>query len=202
MVSPILPLIVGRIFFFRFGMFCFICIVWSCLGIFLVFFLSLEFLVGFLDFLKSLVAVLYQFRPNISKCSVLVFLLVVNQVWVPTRVLTFCLWSSRGPRFFQRLILFLRILNPLTPWCRLSGYLSIRHSLFRFQTGLFYSLSSWEKALWFSLQTFNGIDISFSLLRLCVCGACTVWLGFSGFVVFSILVTVLRVCWCVWLCIC
>ena len=38
MASPIpYPLLVGRIFFYCFGKSCFVCIVWSCLGIFLVF---------------------------------------------------------------------------------------------------------------------------------------------------------------------
>ena len=32
--------------------------------------------------------------------------------------------------------------------------------------------------------------------------SCSVWLGVSGFPVFSVSVTVLGVCWCVWLCIC
>ena len=35
MASPILPLLVGRIFCCCFGTSCFVCIVWSCLGIFL-----------------------------------------------------------------------------------------------------------------------------------------------------------------------
>ena len=124
MALPILPQIVGRIFFVFFGTSCFIYIVWSCLGIFLVFLLSSVFLVGLLKLFLFLVAVLFQFRPNISYCSVLVFLLVVVvlflsaiQVWVPTWVLTFFLWSSRGPRSFHRLILLPHILNCLTPWC-------------------------------------------------------------------------------------
>ena len=34
------PLLAGKIFFYCFGMSCFVCIVWSCLSIFLVFLLS------------------------------------------------------------------------------------------------------------------------------------------------------------------
>ena len=43
MASTILPLIVGRIFFRCFGTSCFVYIVWPCLGIILVFLLSLVF---------------------------------------------------------------------------------------------------------------------------------------------------------------
>ena len=46
MTSPILPLRVGRIFFRCFGKSCFVCIVWSCLGIFLFFLLSTVFLIS------------------------------------------------------------------------------------------------------------------------------------------------------------
>ena len=48
MTSPILRLIVVRIFLRCFGTSCFIYIVWSYLGIFLVFLLSRVFLVGYL----------------------------------------------------------------------------------------------------------------------------------------------------------
>ena len=67
-------------------------------------------------------------------------LLSVTLVWVPTWVLTFCLWSLKGPQFFHWLFLLQHILGRLSPWCRLSGYLSISRSLSRFRTWLTSSL--------------------------------------------------------------
>ena len=91
----------------------------------------------------------FPLRPNIFSCSVFLFLLVVEvflsaiRIWVSIRVLIFSLWSSRGPRFcfvfFHRLLC---ILYRLTQWCRLSGYLSISRSLYRFRTSLSSSLDS------------------------------------------------------------
>ena len=65
--SPILPLLARIIFFHRFGISCFICIVWSCLGIFLGFLLSpvssdLSFQVVSFD----LIVLLFSLRPNKS----------------------------------------------------------------------------------------------------------------------------------------
>ena len=66
MASPILPLIVGRIIFRCFRKSCFLRIVWSCLSIFLVFFLELVFFCWSPQVLFFvLVAVLFQFRLNI-----------------------------------------------------------------------------------------------------------------------------------------
>ena len=133
-------------------------------------------------------------------------------VWIPSQILTFCLWSLGGPQFFHRLILLLHILNHLTPWCRLSGYLSISHSLSRFWIWLSSSLGSWEKAMWFSFQIwfFSWYLDSFFLLGSMFASifavyrslSCRFWLGVSGFPVFSISVTVLGVCRCVCLYIC
>ena len=160
MVSHIHHLIVGRIFFRCFGTSRFVYIVWSWSRYLLSLpSLAIIFWLVSSTFFRVLVVVLFQFRPKISKCSVLVFLFVivvflsVIQVWVPAWVLTFCLWSSKRPWFFHKLILLLRILNRLTPWCRLSGYLSISCSFSRVRTWLSSSLGSWEKAIWFSFQT-------------------------------------------------
>ena len=108
---------------------------------------------------------------------VVVFLSVI-QVWVPTWVLTFCLWSSRGLRFFHRLILLPRILNRLTPWCRLSGYLSISRSLSQFLTWLSSSLVPEKRQCGFLFrhESSNGVYISFYLLVQCLClCVCIAW---------------------------
>ena len=65
--SPILSLIVGR------TLFCLVYIVWSSFS--LPFFASIFWLIS-TSFFLVLVAVLFQFRLNISRCSVSVFLLV------------------------------------------------------------------------------------------------------------------------------
>ena len=156
--SSILQLIVGRIFNRCFETSYFVYIAWSCLGIFYVLLLSLVFF-GWSPqafFLSSSCAssvwseYLSIFRFTILACC---RSLSVIQVWVPIQVLTFCQRFSREHRFFQRLTLLLRILNRLTPWCRLSGYLTKSRLLSRFQTWLSSSLSSWVKAMWFSFQT-------------------------------------------------
>ena len=81
MSSCILPLLTGRIFFRYFGMSCFVCIVLSCLDIFLVFLLSpvpSDFFPWFVLF-ALIVMSLFSFRPNIFQrfSSVLSFFIVV-----------------------------------------------------------------------------------------------------------------------------
>ena len=61
--------------------------------------------------------------------------------------------SSGEPRLFHRLVLFLQRLNCLILCCCSVGYLSIGHSLSWFRTCLSPSLSSWEKAISSSFQT-------------------------------------------------
>ena len=82
MSSPIFPLIAGRIFNRWFGMSCFVCIVWSRLGIFLVFLLlpvpsdlSLQVVPFFL------MVLLFSLNPSIFLCyPVSVFLFVVINI--------------------------------------------------------------------------------------------------------------------------
>ena len=81
MSSCILLLLAGRIFFRCFGMSCFVCIVLSCLDIFLVFFLSPEpsDLFPWVVLFVFLVMLLFSFRPDIFQrfLWVLWFLLVI-----------------------------------------------------------------------------------------------------------------------------
>ena len=149
MASLILSLIVGWIFFVVLER-----PVLSCLDIFLAFLLSFVF---------------FGWSPHVffsSSCSAFP-VSSVNFLMFPFSILAFCRglficvsssnpnfdFLSRGPRFFQRLILLLRILSCLIPWCRFCVYLSISRSLSRFRTWPSSSLGSWEKAQWFSFQT-------------------------------------------------
>ena len=140
MASPTLLLLAGRIVFLCFGTSRFVCIVWCNLRIFYVFLLPPVFLISLLKFYFSfLLTYFYIFLWSflVLLLVVVVFLSVIL-VWVPTRVLTICLWSSVGG-FFHRQILLLHIFNRWTPWC-LSGYLSVSCSLSRFRTRLSSSL--------------------------------------------------------------
>ena len=146
MASPILPLIAGRFFFVvlersvlsilfglvsvSFSLHSFASIFWLVSSSFFcssscrAFSVSSEY---FLMFRFSILACCRSFVVSDSSLS-------------SHLGFDFFLWSSRRPRFFHRLIVLLRILNHLTTWCRLSGYLSKSRSLSRFQTWLSSSL--------------------------------------------------------------
>ena len=98
----------------------------SFASIFLVGLLKLFFSSSCLSFSNSSVHFL-MFRFSILACCRGLFICDSSLSSYP--VLDFL----RGARFFHRLIFLLRILNRLTPWCRLSGYLSISRSLFQFR---------------------------------------------------------------------
>ena len=91
--------------FYCFWTSCFVSIVWSGLGIYLGFFCLYVWLVS-LSLFWVLVAVFFSVSSeyflmlNFTILSCCLSFLSANQVWVPTRVLTFCLWSSRGSRCF------------------------------------------------------------------------------------------------------
>ena len=103
---------------------------------------------------------------------------------------------------FHRLIFLLRIVNRLSMWCHLSGYLFISRSFSRFRTWLSSSLCSWEKVMWVFFQTwfFHDIYIHFFFLwvNLCACVfavywslSSNIWFRNSGFPEFSFSVAVL-----------
>ena len=71
-----------RIFFRCFGMSCFVCVVSSCLGIFLVFLLSSVHFDKTFQIVFLVLAVLFPPRSNICSSSVSVFLLVIT-VFLP-----------------------------------------------------------------------------------------------------------------------
>ena len=115
-------------------LFCLYCLVLSWYLFSLPF--ACIFWVGLHKFFSVLVAVLFQFRPILSLCSVLVFLLVVVvflsavQVWVPTQVLTFCLWSTNGTRFFLWLVFYPAYIKPFISMMLFVGIFIIK--LFNF----------------------------------------------------------------------
>ena len=78
-----------------------------------------------------------------------------------------------------------------------SGYLSISRSLSQFQTWLFPSLDSWEKAMWFSFRHDFSNSIYISVFAVYESLSCCVWFGVSGFSIFCASVIVLGICWCV-----
>ena len=112
------------------------------------------------------------FRFSILTCCHNLFCFFVILDWVSNWVLTFCLFDflSGWLSVFHRLILLLRILNRLTPCGRLSGYLSISHSLSRFRNWLSSCVGSWENAMCFLFRhdSLNDIYINFLLLGKCL----------------------------------
>ena len=95
--------------------------------------------------------------------SVEVFLSVI-QVWLSTRVLIFCQWSSRGHWFFHRPILLQRILS------RLLGYLTISRSLswFRIDCPPVLVFERRQRGFLFKHDSSDGIYISVFLLGQCL----------------------------------
>ena len=174
MASLILLRLISRIFCCCFGTFCFVCTVWSCLCIFLFFLLSPVFFGLCLQVLFFvLVAVLFQFRSNVFKCSVLAFLLVVRvflsviPVCVPTWVLTFCVWSSGGTLIFSQTNFARAYIESFNSKMLFVGIFVNKLFTFSVLDLLSTGLGSWEKARWFSFF-FYGIYIHFFLSGQCL----------------------------------
>ena len=100
----IYPLPAGRIFFNRFGMSSFVCIIWPYLGILWPFFFH-QYLLEFYHFFKSCCAAL--FVPTYFRVFlVIIFLLIIKaflflfSVWFLIQFLNACLCSLEEPYFF------------------------------------------------------------------------------------------------------
>ena len=164
MSSSILPLLTGRIFFRCFRMSFSVCIVWSCLGFFLVFLLLLvpSYLSGrVVSFV--LIALLFSLRSSIfwDFSSALEFCLLSKiylcfQSNFPSRFWLSGSSFSEDPEFFHRLIslrwdrLTRDDMRSFNSWCSL-GYKLRR--LFFHLPWIYSSLGSWEKVMGLSLQT-------------------------------------------------
>ena len=169
----------------------FVSIVWSSLGIFLVFLLSPLFF--------TYTSQVFIFRSGCHSFSVSFeyILMFCFSIFTCCRSLFIgdsCLSSHsgfdlltvifRGTRFFHKLILLLYIVNRSTPWCYLSKYLSISRLLSRFRTWMSFSLCSWEKGYAFFFSDMILFMIStffFSFwVNVCVCVFASVCLQCIG----------------------
>ena len=176
-------------------------------------------LLSILADLNNAVVWMVSTRPVISKFSILVIILwwlyhenLLQLVLLSLSYftaffnslarLTFCLRSSRGPRFFHRLIFLQRISNRLTQrGCWSVSDLTVLQSWF-LREGNVILFSDMILLMVSALVFSSWVSVFVCVFAIYESLSCSVWFGVYSFPVIIALVTVVGVCWCVCLYIC